>query len=233
MALAYSIFPLGDSALTIQFGEVISVSLNKKVLAIAQALKDTAIAGIRDIVPAYSSLTIHYDVITLVKKDQNTPAFVTVKNKVELLLLSLQENFKEASRRFKIPVCYATKYGWDLADIANQINLSVEEIIKLHTSVTYRVYMVGFLPGFAYMGEVDKRIAVPRKREPRLQIGEGYVGIAGNQTGIYPLPSPGGWQIIGRTPIKLFDKSKENPVLFRAGDLVEFFSITENEFKNY
>jgi inhibitor of KinA len=229
----HSIYPLGDSALTIHFGEVFLISLNKRVLAVSRAIQEAAIIGIRDIVPAYSSITVHYDVVTIIKKYPYTSAFETVRNQLETILLQKVQDVKKPARRLKIPVCYAAKYGWDLSDMAMQLKLAVEEIVAIHTSRKYRVYMVGFLPGFAYMGEVDERIAVPRKQEPRLQIGEGYVGIAGKQTGIYPLPSPGGWQIVGRTPVKLFDKHKEDPVLFKAGDEVEFFSITENEFNNY
>ena len=231
--LSYSIFPLGDSALVIDFGNIIEENLNRKALAIAHAFQEAGIEGIKDVVPAYSSVTVHYDVTRVVKRTNTATAFETLKDKAETLLLKSTDHFARQIRKIKIPVCYAPKYALDLDDIAAQANIIAEEVVELHTSRTYKVYMVGFLPGFAYMGEVDERIALPRKSEPRQQITEGCVGIAGKQTGIYPLTSPGGWQIIGRTPVKLFDKDKTDPVLFAAGDEVEFFSISEDEFDNY
>jgi len=138
-----------------------------------------------------------------------------------------------SSRKIKIPVCYAEKYGLDLNEISKQKKISISEIIQLHTAKKYRIYMIGFLPGFAYMGEVDKQIAITRKAQPRINVEGGSVGIAGMQTGIYPLDSPGGWQIIGKTPLKLFDKEKDHTVLLQPGDEIEFYPITEDEFKNY
>lgn len=233
MESSYTIYPLGDSALIVDFGNVIEEELNRKVLSVSNAIKKAAIIGIKDIVPAYSSVTVHFDTVAVLKKHPYTSAFVTIKDKLDTLLFHSIKDAKEVTRLIRVPVCYAPKYALDLDDIALHTNLTHEEIVQLHTSKIYRVYMIGFLPGFAYMGEVDERIAVPRKQEPRLQIEEGYVGIAGKQTGIYPLTSPGGWQIIGKTPVKLFDKSKEQPVLFAAGDEVEFYSITGDEFDNY
>lgn len=233
MELPYSIFPLGDSALIIDFGNVIDEDVNKRVLAIAHAFQEVGIEGIRDIVPAYSSITVHYEIPKVVKPHNVRSAFETLKIKAETLLLKPVEDFAQQRRKIQIPVCYAPKYALDLNQIAVYGKMTPEEVVRLHTSRTYRVYMVGFLPGFAYMGEVDERIALPRKSEPRQQIPEGCVGIAGKQTGIYPLTSPGGWQIVGRTPVKLFDKNKADPVLFAAGDEVQFFSISEHEFDNY
>ena len=155
-----------------------------------------------------------------------------MKDKINRLFVPAGEG-PTLKRLIKIPVCYAPTFGWDLAEIAAQTGLLLSEIIEIYTSVKYKVYMIGFLPGFAYMGEVDERIAVPRKREPRLKIEPGCVGIAGRQTGIYPLASPGGWQIVGRTPLKLFDKNKSEAVLLKAGDEIQFFSISEDEFENY
>lgn len=233
MELPYSIFPLGDSALIIEFGNVIDEDVSKRVLAIAHAFQEVGIAGVTDIVPAYSSITVHYEIPKVVKPHNVRSAFKTLKIKAETLLLKPVEDFAQQRRKIQIPVCYAPKYALDLNQIAVYGKMTPEEVVRLHTSRTYRVYMVGFLPGFAYMGEVDERIALPRKSEPRQQIPEGCVGIAGKQTGIYPLTSPGGWQIVGRTPVKLFDKNKADPVLFAAGDEVQFFSISEHEFDNY
>lgn len=229
----FSIYSLGDSALVINFGNVIDEVLNQRALLTARLIKQAAIDGIYDIVPAYSSVTVHYDAVKIISQKNSLSAFQTLKNILENLLSKYVEVFIKKGRKIAIPVCYALKYSWDLKDVAHFANMNDKEVIQLHTGRTYKVFMIGFLPGFPYMGEVDERIAMPRKTVPRMNIGEGYVGIAGKQTGIYPLTSPGGWQIIGRTPVKLFDKTKEQPVLLEPGDEVEFFSITEHEFENY
>ena len=143
------------------------------------------------------------------------------------------EIFSLPSRKIKIPVCFAEKYALDIDHISKEKKLPVSEIIRLHTAKKYRIYMIGFLPGFPYMGEVDGRIAMPRKAQPQTKVEAGSVGIAGMQTGIYPLDSPGGWQIIGKTPLQLFNKEKDDPVLLRPGDEIEFYPITEDEFTNY
>jgi inhibitor of KinA len=134
------------------------------------------------------------------------------------------------SRQIEIPVCYYPSLAPDLQSLADEKNLQVEEVIQLHTSRTYRVYMIGFLPGFAYMGKVDEHISMPRKTNPRTLVAEGSVGIAGEQTGIYPLDSPGGWNIIGQTPLRLFDAQKDELVLLRTGDSIKFFPIRLKEF---
>ncbi len=139
-----------------------------------------------------------------------------------------QDQIKE--RLLNIPVCYDQEFAWDIQQLAATKNISVEEVIQIHTARQYKVYMLGFLPGFAYMGEVDEKIATPRKPQP-VNIEAGSVGIAGKQTGIYPLSSPGGWQIIGRTPMKLFNAAEEEPTLLKAGDTVQFYSINKNEFE--
>jgi inhibitor of KinA len=231
--MSYSISPLGDSALIVCFGNIISEEINSKVLLLVQAIEKAGLVAVKDVVPAYSSVAVYYDVIAIMKEHTNTSAFKLMSEQIETLLSQSLASPYTAFRNMQIPVCYSLKYGLDLADITEQTKLSAEEIINLHTSKKYKVYMIGFLPGFAYMGTVDERIAVPRKLEPRLRIEAGSVGIAGRQTGIYPLASPGGWQVVGRTPVKLFNKEKEDPVFFRAGDQVQFYSITEDEFDNY
>lgn len=227
----YTIFPLGDSALTIDFGNVIDDEINKKVLLLFQQIRQKNIPYVIDLVPAYSSLTVYYD-FRLICNTKKT-AFETFAEIIEDLAAETFRDTEEPTRFIKVPVCYESRYGLDIYEIASKKNLSPEDIIAKHTSKTYRVYMLGFLPGFAYMGEVDDEIAVARKTEPRINVAAGSVGIAGKQTGIYPLISPGGWQIIGRTPLQLFTKDSEHPVLFEPGDEVRFYSITENEFKDY
>lgn len=226
----YSIFPLGDSALTIDFGNVISEDINQKVLTLFHHLKTLAHPTIIDIVPAYSSLTVYYDVTSLVHAEQT--AFEMMVSKLEEFLIGASVIFAPKPNFFEIPVCYSKNFAIDIEYLSQQNEIAVEEIIHIHTSKVYKVYMLGFLPGFTYMGEVDQRIAIARKPTP-VKLFAGAVGIAGTQTGIYPVESPGGWQIIGRTPVKIFKKEDSNPVLFQPGDEVKFYTITENEFKNY
>lgn len=226
----YSIFPLGDSALTIDFGNIIEEDINKKVHRLFHHLKTTGDAAILDLVPAYSSLTIYYDVFSLQQPERTS--FESMVMILERLLSKTAVSFEQKNTSFEVPVCYSEKFAPDINYIAEKNALSVEEIIQIHTSKTYKVYMLGFLPGFTYMGEVDRRIEIERKSSP-VKLLAGAVGIAGKQTGIYPLDSPGGWQIIGRTPVQIFKKEDNPPVLFHPGDEVKFYSITEDEFENY
>jgi len=220
----YKIFPLGENALTIDFGNEISLELNGKVLRLAEFLARNSFAGFVEIVPAYSSLTIFYDVFTVRK---NFPAFQTAFEAVKALVENALPNLNEIEfvepRLVKIPVCFDAESALDLDWVAAENNLTREKAIEIFLSKTYRVFMLGFLPGFAYMGETDERIAAPRKPAPRLKVPRGSVGIAGRQTGIYPFESPGGWQIIGRTTQELFTPDAENPTFLQAGDLVEFY----------
>lgn len=227
---AYTIFPLGDAALTIDFGNTIDEAVNAVVLRLFKQLQNLS-PHVIDIIPAYGSLTVYYDATTLRSKHQT--AFETMKAMLEPLLKGEENSVAVQSRRIPVPVCYEKDFAMDIEELAMQKAISVEEIIRLHTAKTYRVYMIGFLPGFAYMGKVDERIALARKPQPRTKVVAGSVGIAGEQTGIYPLDSPGGWNVIGRTPLKLFDAAKEESVLLRPGDEVQFYSITEDAFNDY
>lgn len=230
----FTISTLGDSALIVNFGNKIDEALNRKVLHLFQELKILALPFVKDIVPAYSTLTIFYDLLIMKNKNPvNKTSLEIFTEQIKKIIEDDMEIYSPPSRKLKIPVCYAKKYGLDINDIGKEKKISVDEIIRLHTAKKYRVYMIGFLPGFAYMGEVDEQIAFPRKAQPRTKVEAGSVGIAGIQTGIYPLDSPGGWQIIGKTPLKIFTKEKDDPVLLQPGDEIEFYSITEDEFTNY
>jgi inhibitor of KinA len=230
MPQEFFISPLGDNAVILSFGNVLNEETNCKVLQLFHHLKESSHRFI-DMVPAYSSLTVYYDASTL--HTSGKTAFEQVKESLIALVQEEQHQSVIKGKNVRIPVCYAPMFAPDLEELAFGKNLSVEEIIRLHTSKTYRVYMIGFLPGFPYMGSVDERIATPRRSSPRTSIPAGSVGIAGLQTGIYPFASPGGWNIIGRTPIRLFDKQKKEPVLLQPGDMVTFYSITEDEFEDY
>lgn len=231
--IPYRIFPLGDSAITVDFGNCIDEAINKEVIRRFNQLQQQPFAGMIEAVPAYSSLTIHYNMLALKKK---VAAGVTIFEWVQQQLLERLnqpvENLASKERLMKIPVCYEKGFAPDIDQLAATRNISVEEVIQTHTSKNYKVYMLGFLPGFTYMGEVDEKIAIPRKPQP-VNIVAGSVGIAGKQTGIYPLPSPGGWQIIGRTPLKLFDAKRDEPTLLRAGDEIQFYSISKSEYESY
>lgn len=218
------IFPLSTNVLTIEFGNEISGTLNRRAINLSRYFEKNRFQGFIETVPAYASVTIFYDVY---KVKKNFPEFATafdaVKNLVEIALENLSEIADFESRLVKIPVSFAQEFALDLEFVAETNNLTTIEVIKIFTAQTYRVFMLGFLPGFAYLGEIDERISAPRKSSPRLKVPKGSVGIAGRQTGIYPLESPGGWQIIGRTDLEMFDFKKENPSLLQVGDLVKFY----------
>ncbi len=231
MKNAYELYLLGDSAITIQFGNAINEKTNNKVQSLLKLIKEAPFAGVKDLVPAYASLTIVYDpteIFNLCQADENTP------DCLERLLTSyigkIEASGKTERRRMRIPVCYHTSLAPDIEWLAATHHLSVSDIGELHCSVSYLVYMIGFLPGFPYMATVDERIATPRKPEPRNRVEAGSVGIAGNQTGIYPFASPGGWQIIGRTPLRLFNAETDIPALLQPGDEVLFYPISLDEF---
>jgi inhibitor of KinA len=227
---AFTISSLGDNALTISFGNVIREDINENVLHLFHCLQNTPLP-FTDIIPAYSSLTVFYDVHAWRTKEAT--AFEKVQEALLSFLQQTTQQEESGGRTLAIPVCYAKLFAPDLEELAAQKALSVEEVIRLHTAKTYRVYMIGFLPGFPYMGRVDERIATPRKSSPRTAIPAGSVGIAGEQTGIYPFASPGGWNIIGRTPLRLFDKDRSEPVLLQPGDSITFYPISEDAFENY
>ena len=229
----HRIFFIGDSVATIDFGNVIDEQINKKVIAIFHHLCEHPLLGMIEALPAYSSVTIYFNVPLLRKKiSPQRKVYDWITRELDKLMLNDFLHSPVEKRLVRIPVCYESEFGNDLSWIAGTKNISTEEIVRAHTSKKYRVYMLGFLPGFAYMGEVPEEIAVPRKPQPQ-PILAGSVGIAGRQTGVYPLNSPGGWRIIGRTPLQIFDKNNPGVCLVSAGDQAEFYSITQDEFKNY
>ena len=229
----YHIHPLGDQALVIDFGNIISESINKAVVSLFRQFKQHPLKEIEEVIPAYSSLAVFYDVPFILSESENSKsAFEQMSELIRDYLGNVESSVSDNGRVFDIPVCYDEEWATDLKWMAEEKDITIKKIIELHTSITYRVYMLGFLPGFAYMGEVDEILATPRKSKP-MQVKWGSVGIAGRQTGIYPFDSPGGWQIIGRCPKKIFNHDKEDPVFFQPGDSVKFYSITRDEFENY
>ena len=219
----YKVYPLGENALTIDFGNEISPRLNDIVTQLATRIESNPFPGFIECVPAYSSLSIFYDLVQTKKKFRTAlTAFEITKSFVEMELYKLERVEAEDPRTIEIPVKFSKRFAPDLDFVADKNNLTPDKVIEIFLSSTYRVFMLGFLPGFPYMGEVDDRIATPRRETPRTRVAKGSVGIAGKQTGIYPLESPGGWQIIGRTSVELFNAQKDEPTLVRAGDMVKF-----------
>jgi inhibitor of KinA len=239
-----SIYPASENALTVCLGDKMDAAINDRVFILFQYLQRHPNPFWKDLIPAYCTLTIVYDVDSIRK--HHPLACARVRNEVERALYECEENETLPVRKLHIPVCYDPEFGLDLKSLAKTNKLSVDQVIELHTQQTYRVYMLGFLPGFAYMGIVNNKISAPRLSAPRKHVPAGSVGIAGNQTGIYPLDSPGGWNIIGRTPLQLFtpmisvntdhgsDKNSEGtPVLLQPGDEVTFFPITKEAFDSF
>ncbi len=231
--LPYTIFPIGDNAVTIEFGNTINDSINKEVINRFHQIQGDPIPGVIDVFPSYSSITLYYDLLKVKKNGINSAtAFETIKKILEArMLMPVIEHLTEP-RLVKIPVCYETEFAPDLHQFLIIKNITKEELIEIHTATIYKVFMIGFLPGFAYMGEVNEKIVMPRKSKPKM-VAAGSVGIAGKQTGIYPLISPGGWQIIGRTPLKIFDPGQKEEILLRTGDHIQFYSISKIEYADY
>lgn len=213
--------PVGDMALSVTFGQVIDPTINQNISSFVKALQAKQLRGIDEIVPTYTSVLIQYDPMIYLYSE-----LVTIVTELANSLSSTEE-VKE-KHVIEIPTLYGGDYGPDLAFVAQHAGLTEEEVIEIHAGTEYLVYMLGFLPGFAYLGGMDERIATPRLSAPRVNIEAGSVGIAGSQTGMYPSNSPGGWQIIGRTPISLY--SNEQGALLKSGDYVRYVPITEDEF---
>ncbi len=213
--------PAGDSAVMVTFGERIDKEINDRVRAFDEALAGSAIDGIVETVPSYSACLVYYD--PLIR------SFDEIKACLEEMISGMDEASVKAGALIEIPVVYGGEYGPDLMDVAEHAGLTEDEVIEIHTSKEYPVYMLGFTPGFPYLGGMDERIACPRLEKPRVSIPAGSVGIAGTQTGVYPSESPGGWRIIGRTPLKLYDRLRERPVLLEPGMRIRFVRISEED----
>lgn len=210
------LLPAGDSAILVEFADEIDDAVNDRVHALAQFLRAQHRPELLDLVPAYSALLVCYDAT----KTQ----FVTLANFLQTIVQSSQANIFSSPRLVEIPVSYGGECGPDLAFVAQWSGLSETQVVELHARVVYRVYFVGFVPGFAYLGSVPPQIAAPRLDTPRMRVPPGSLGIAGRQTGIYPMESPGGWRLIGRTERTLFDSQNDPPTLLRPGDRVKFVS---------
>ena len=213
----------GDSSILVEFGNEINPEINGKIASFVQLIREQQIEGIIDMIPTYCSLLINYDPRIVLYDD--------LKNRIQDLLKIEVAGESRTRRIFEIPVCYGGEYGPDLELIAKNAGLSEEEVVKIHSGMDYLIYMLGFLPGFTYLGGLDERIHTPRLPNPRIRIEAGSVGIGGSQTGIYPLDSPGGWNLMGKTPVKTYDPDRDPAILVEAGDYIRFVPIDEDEYK--
>lgn len=215
----------GEQGLVIEFGNEIHPETNRLVHNIAQALSAHSIIGMLEVIPTYRSLLIYFDPLQISR--------VQLGEQIQQLIgaqATITERPKTDARVVRIPVCYGGEFGPDLAFVAQYNQISIGEVIQIHSSTPYQVYMLGFTPGFPYLGGMSEKIATPRLEKPRVKIPAGSVGIAGKQTGFYPVESPGGWQLIGRTPINAFDANNPQPFAFAAGDYLQFVPVSPEEF---
>jgi inhibitor of KinA len=221
------IFGVGDSALCVEFGPGIDPRLNQKAIELAGQLDRLKWPEILDIVPAYSSVTVYFNPLRINR--------MSITSRLRETMNLRLEGVANAVRTHRVPVVYGREFGPDLETVAEMNGVSSDDVVRIHTGTRFRVYMLGFMPGFPYCGIVPEKIRAPRLSSPRTRIAAGSVGIAGAQTGIYPMESPGGWRLIGRTPLTLFDPKENQDRMFRfaAGDSLEFYSISEEDFHGW
>ncbi len=217
------ILTAGDSSLLLQFGNAIDPEINARIAATVQLMREQHIEGVVDLIPAFCSLLINYDPRVI--------SYGEMRRRMEKILSVEIAAGDRKKKIYEIPVCYGGELGPDLATIAGHAGLTEQEVIDIHSSTDYLIYMLGFLPGFTYLGGLDARIHTPRLANPRIRIPAGSVGIGGSQTGIYPMDSPGGWQLMGMTPVKTYDPEREIPILVEAGDYIRFVPIDRDEYE--
>jgi inhibitor of KinA len=222
---AMCFFLMGDQGLLLEFGDEISPEVNERVRKMTLVIQAEGMEGIIETIPTYRAVLILYNPLVL--------PIEALKKNLERLERELGQFSFPEPKLTRIPAVYGGSYGPDLDTVAEHHRISKEQVIELHCSKPYLIYMIGFMPGFPYMGELPQALATPRLKTPRLSVPAGSVAIAQLQTGIYPVASPGGWQIIGRTPVRLFDPQKAPPALLHMGDLVQFYQITEKEFQEW
>jgi inhibitor of KinA len=219
---SFQLLPAGDSALRVSLPELIDPEVNAWCIALGAALEERLGSAVRDAVVGYCSVTVYFDPL---RTD-----VVWLEEEVRSIADATEPREEAPSATHHIPVCYGGSFGPDLSDVARFGGCSEEDVIAIHAGTEYRVYLVGFVPGFAYMARVADRIAAPRRAAPRTTVLPGSVAIAGGQTGIYPAPTPGGWNIIGCTPVKPYDAERSDPFLFKPGDRVRFEPVTTDEY---
>lgn len=212
--------PLGDSSLLVQLGDEIDLAVNQRVHALTSFIDASNIDGVIETVPAYATLLVHYDPLVL--------SFSQLKSHLFTKITQVEEKGSRKPQRVEVPVRYGGEHGPDLDFVASHCGLSVEDVIRIHTERIYTIFMMGFTPGFPYMGKLDDALITPRLQTPRTRVPAGTVAVAGSQTGIYSIDSPGGWQLIGWTPLRLFSPESDHPFLFSPGDEVRFVEEDPN-----
>ncbi|MBI5251692.1 MAG: 5-oxoprolinase subunit PxpB [Desulfomonile tiedjei] len=213
---------MGDRGLLVEYGDSISPDINVKVRTMAMVIADENPDGVVEVIPTYRSLLIVYDPLVT--------DIMTLEEALQSMEIRLDQLEIPPPSTVEIPVLYGGDNGPDIEFVADAHNMTAEDVIRIHSGAEYQVYMIGFTPGFPYLGGLPEELHTPRLESPRSLVLAGSVGIANNQTGIYPVDSPGGWRLIGRTPLKLFNPLKENPFLYRAGDMIKFVRISEQEY---
>lgn len=221
------IVPMGDCALVVEFADASRPELSSHIAAMARNLRNAPPAGVRDVVSTYTTIAIHYDPALIEAGDS---PYDTLVDQVEGWLRGEPPDSVVRGRLVEIPVCYGGEYGLDLDAVAARSGLQPAEVAQLHSAGDYHVHMLGFVPGFAYLGGLDPRLATPRREQPRARVPAGSVAIGGTSTGIFPLETPGGWHLVGRTPMRLFVPDADPPCLLNAGDHVRFVSISAEQF---
>jgi inhibitor of KinA len=224
-----SFYPLGDCAVVVKLGREIDMKTHQKVNQFTKKLSQNPFVGMVEFVPAFSTVTVYYEPLKIHVRQDSTPyqTVCAILKKTGLELDNIEASGKNV---IEIPVCYGGDFGPDLDFVAKHNGLVLDEVSRIHADGEYPVYMIGFVPGFPYLGGLSERIAAPRKTKPRQKVLAGSVGIAGTQTAIYPIESPGGWQIIGRTPMSLFRPELNSPSLLQIGDMVRFYPISRETF---
>ena len=222
------ISPISETSALIEFGSEISEDINKKVRTFCTYLDEHPFNGMIEYIPAFASVSVVYNPL---KMNSQSP-YEVVKSVLEDILSKLDFSSADEEHIVEIPVCYGGEFGPDIEHVAEINNLTVDELIKIHSEGKYLVYMIGFAPGFPYIGGMSGKIAAPRRESPRTLIPAGSVGIAGIQTGVYPIETPGGWQLIGRTPVELFNLDRQPQSLLKSGDIAKFYPISYDEYLN-
>lgn len=233
---AVEMIPFGDAAVLVEFGRCIHPDIHRKVKAFVEYLDSHSFPGMIEYIPAFSSVTVFYDPVK-VKTQIGGNAGIEqlsceiVISRLKEYVANIDTTVEHSPRVVEIPVCYGGEFGPDLEFVAEHNKLSAEEVVRIHTNNSYLVYMIGFAPGFPYLGGMSEQIAAPRRQTPRMAIPAGTVGIAGMQTGVYPIVTPGGWQLIGRTPMALFRPNDDSPSLLRSGDIIRFYPVSHKEYE--
>lgn len=217
---------ISETAALVEFGRKISEDINKKVRTFCTYLDDKPFYGMVEYVPAFTSVSVIYNPLDM----KSESPYEVVKVILDNIISKLDFSLEDEEHIVEIPVCYGGEFGQDIEQVAKINNITVDEVIKIHSEGKYLVYMIGFAPGFPYLGGMSEKIAAPRRESPRIAIPAGSVGIAGMQTGVYPIETPGGWQLIGKTPLKLFDLKRNSKSLLKAGDIVKFYPISYEEY---